>query len=83
MPLWRAAVLCAPLARRPEYETCRVLNPDWMWLDPTYVLLASVYGVKPPKDKKPAKSGVHQATSGAASLESLDVLLTRPRKPVS
>ena len=48
--LWEAAALAWPLLSRPEYETCRVLNPDtWFWLDPMFHAVAGLAGVKPPK----------------------------------
>ena len=83
MPLWRAAVLCAPLARRPEYETCRALNPNWMWLDPMFNLVALAYGVKPPRSSARVEDTPTVGTGSAVGIDQLRHALTMRRTVVA
>lgn len=47
LPVWQAAVLAWPLATRPEYDLCRVYDPQWAWRDPLFNVVASALGCEP------------------------------------
>ena len=84
MPLWRAAVLAVPLARRPEYEVCRVLDPDWCWREPLFAVVASALGVKAPKQDISRDGGDSDGGMDTASMDrdQLVAILAAPRIPV-
>ena len=87
MPLWRAAVLAVPLAQRPDYDTCRAIDPHWWWRDPLTALVSSALGNKPPssremlrnKRSEKKRDGEYEAVTAQQAL----ALLAAPRTPIT
>lgn len=80
MPLWRASILAYPLVGRPEYDTCRAIDPDWWWRDPMFNLVARAYGAKPPRKRARVK-GTPTVGTRSMSVEQLQNALSTHREP--
>lgn len=78
LPVWRTAGLLVPLLRRPECELCRVLDPDWMWRDPLFAVVAALAGLEQPQaDSRQEETRVRAGASMSA--DALMDALASPR----
>lgn len=81
VPVWRAAILAWPLATRPECELCRILDPEWWWREPLFIVVARFMGLEPEQTKT---GGNHVDTDRVAvDRDELAHKLAAPRRAVA